>query len=188
MKNDEIGKLNLSGWPLPDEYLIELGRISVVWAGLETFLNLFIGKLAGFNELADPKPFILVNHSSFPQKLDMLGALCEQLVSDHPHLANYKDVISRLSLAQKLRNKFAHHSMALNSQTRKVEMAVGSARGSLKVSVEQFEIEDIRRATISIDEAQAALYKLVLQRDLGPVWHRISAKQADMSQAPTAES
>lgn len=184
MKNEEILKLNLTGWPLPDEYLIELGRISVVWATLETFLNLFIGKLAGFNELADPKPFILVNHSSFPQKLDMFGALCEQLVSDHPHLANYKDIISRLSSAQKLRNKFAHHGMAINSQTGKAEMALGSARGSLKVSVEQIDIADIRRATMSIDEAQAALYKLVLQRDIGPVWQRLSAKQASKSEAP----
>jgi hypothetical protein len=86
MKNEEIRKLNFSDWPLPDNYLIEVGRVSVVWSALESFLNLCIGKLAGFSELEDPKPFILINHASFPQRLDMLGALCEQLVPEYPRL------------------------------------------------------------------------------------------------------
>jgi hypothetical protein len=176
MKNEEIRKLNFSGWPLPDDYLIEVGRVSVMWSALEAFLNLCIGKLTGFNELEDPKPFILLNHASFPQRLDMLGALCEQLVPEYPQLAHYKEVISVLRSAQTLRNKFAHNSMRFNQSTGKAEMASGSARGRLKVSVEQIDLADIRRATIAIDEASAALYKLVLGRDIGPVWQRRQAE------------
>lgn len=71
MKNEEIERLDFSAWPLPDEYLIELGRVAALWATLESFLNICIGKLAGFNEFSDPKPFILVNHASVPQKIDM---------------------------------------------------------------------------------------------------------------------
>jgi hypothetical protein len=100
------------GWPLPDEYLVELGRVSALWASLESLLNALIGKLAGFDALDDATPFILVAHSSFPQRLDMLGALCEGLQSEHPHLADYREVISRLRSAQTSRNKFAHNGIS----------------------------------------------------------------------------
>lgn len=161
MKNEEVRRLNFSGWPLPDEYLIELGRLSALWASLESFLNICIGKLAGFSELNDPKPFILLTHASFPQRLDMLGALCEQLVAEFSHLAGYKEVIAALKSAQTLRNNFMHHGMALNPESGAIEMAVGSPRGALKVAVEKIDIADIRRATMAIDEAQAVLYDLV---------------------------
>src|SRR5258707_122395 len=60
MKDDEVAKLNFDGWPLPDAYLLEIGRVAALWASLESFLNICIGKLCGFNDLNDPKAFILV--------------------------------------------------------------------------------------------------------------------------------
>jgi len=172
MKNDQLLKLNFDGWPLPDAHLIELGRVGALWAALESFLNLCIGKLAGFNDLNDPKPFILVTHSSFPQRLDMLAALCEQLVNEFPNLTSYAAVVQQLRQAQKLRNDFMHCGMVLNSESGHVEMAKGTARGSVKVKVEKVTVADLRRASVSIDEAQRALYKLVLGRTLEPTWSR----------------
>ena len=58
MKDSEIERLPFEGWPLPDAYLVEIGRVTVLWSSLETFLNLSLGKLAGFAD-GDPKPFIL---------------------------------------------------------------------------------------------------------------------------------
>lgn len=171
MKDSEVEKLNFDSWPLPDDYLVEIGRVTVLWSSLEAFLNICIGKLAGFKD-GDPKPFILVNHSSFPQRLDMLGALCEHLVSDYPFLANHKAITSSLRAAQKERNKFAHHGLGPGETAGEIVMAIGSARGSLKTSVEKVSIADIRRAVIAIDEAFAALYKLVLRQDIGPAWKR----------------
>ncbi|MGB9106820.1 MAG: hypothetical protein WCC59_18845 [Terriglobales bacterium] len=170
MDADTIQKLNLESWPLPTEYLVELGRVAAVWADLESFLNLCIGKLVGFDDVNDPKPFILVNHAAFPQRLDMLGSLCEQLVADFPALQDYKEVIARLKEAQKLRNRYMHHGMHLDEQTGTVQMAVGSARGTLKVSVDTVAIADVRRAAMTIHMAMLALYKLVLGRTIAPVW------------------
>jgi hypothetical protein len=170
MKNDDIRKLDFNGWPLTDEYLIEVGRVAALWASLESLLNLCIAKLVGFDEIDDQKPFILVNHASFPQRLDMLGTLCELLVKQFPNLERYKDVIGLLRASQSLRNKYMHHGMVLNEETGNVEMAIGSARGSLKVSVEKITIPDIRRASMAVHEAHLALYKLVLCRELQPVW------------------
>lgn len=65
MKNDEVVALKFDDWPLPNEYLIELGRVGALWAALEFQLNITIGKLAGF-DIYDPTGFILITHSSFP--------------------------------------------------------------------------------------------------------------------------
>jgi len=81
MTDDEVRNLKVDGWPLPDDYLRELGRVAALWTHLESFLNIWIGKLAGF-DLNDPKWFIFVAHASFPQRLDIFGALCEQLLPE----------------------------------------------------------------------------------------------------------
>ncbi|MGN5224075.1 hypothetical protein [Aeromonas veronii] len=160
------------GWPLPDEYLIELGRLSSLWAALESCLNLFIGKLAGFDNLTDTTPFILVTHSSFPQRLDMLGSLCEELKCDHPCLANHKEVISKLRAAQTNRNRFAHNSISLGIDNKTYVLSQGSARGKVKFSVTPITVDDIHAVSKEIHEANLALYKLVLKKDVPPIWSK----------------
>lgn len=162
------------GWPLPDSYLIELGRLSALWASLESLLNTLIGKLAGFDSITDTTPFILVVHSSFPQRLDMLGALCEELKTQCPHLASHREVIGKLRSAQTSRNKFAHNGISFDPDKNQYMLPQGSARGKVKVSVEPVTVEDIHKVSREIHEAQLALYKLVLKRDVRPVWQRSS--------------
>lgn len=173
MDSAQIEALHFDGWPLPDGYLIEIGRVTALWSNLEGFLNLCLGKLAGFNDQGDPKPFILVNHSSFPQRLDMLGALCEQLVPDFPNLAGYKATIATLRTAQQERNKFTHNGLGPGDNPGEVVMTSGSARGRLKTDVQTVTVADIRRATIAINEAQRSLYGLVLGRTLPPAWQKV---------------
>jgi hypothetical protein len=176
MRNQSIQQINFAGWPIPDEYLVEIGRVAALWAWLETFLNICLGKLAGFDEPLDKRAFILITHSTFPQRLDSFGALCEQLQVQFPHLRDYENVVSQLKTAQKMRNRFMHHSMSLNPQNQCVEMEMGSARGTLKMKVEIVSVEDIKRTAININEAQRALYKLVLRRELPPAWECDSAR------------
>ena len=176
MKDEEIEALNLAGWPMPDSYLIEIGRISGLWSSLEVFMNTCIGKLAGFDELNDPKPSILVYHSSFPQKLDMLGSLCEHLLPSFPDLSEYSSVISKLRAAQKARNTYVHHSMVEDTDTGKMMMATASFRGKVDATVRPVSLGDIRRASVAIDDAQRALYKLVLRRDIPSLADRRSKR------------
>ena len=172
MKDDEVAKLNFDRWPLPDPYLLELGRVAALWASLESFLNICIGKLAGFNDQNDPTAFILVTHSSFPQRLDILSALCEHLVNSFPTLKGYKAVVERLRSAQKLRNDFMHYGMSENPDSGNVEMAKGTARATLKLRVEKVTLADLRRASMAIHEAELQLYKLVLGKTIPPIWTR----------------
>jgi len=171
MKDNEVLKLNFDRWPLPDDYLKEIGRVAALWASLESFLNLCIAKLAGFNDLNDPTWFILVTHSSFPQRLDILSALCEHLANSHPTLKDHKAVVERLRHAAKLRNDFMHHGMH-QEESGDVVMTKGTARGRLKLRVEKIAIADLRRASMAIHEAELQLYKLVLRKNISPVWTR----------------
>lgn len=175
MNDDEIIRLNFEGWPLPKEYLEELGRIAALWATLESFMGLCIGKLAGFDKLTDPTAFILLAHTNFPQRLDMLGSLCENLIPEYPKLKGYKDVVGKLRAAQTLRNRFLHNGLSLDEASGEVGIALGSARGTLKVGVHKITLADVRRCTIAVHEAQLALYKLVLGRDISPIWTRRSS-------------
>ncbi len=102
----------------------------------------------------------------------MLSTLCEHLVPRFPALAGHKAVIAGLRSAQKERNKFAHHSLGPGKTEGDIVMAIGSARGSLKTSVEKISIADIRRAVMAIDEAFVGLYKLVLGGNIEPAWKR----------------
>ena len=107
-----------------------------------------------------------------PQKLHVLGAMCEQLLLGHPQLRDYKAVVSQLEAAQRARNKFAHNAPILNAETNRMEMAVGTARGSLKTKVETVNVVDLRRAWVEIHLATIALYRLVLRREIPPVWEK----------------
>jgi hypothetical protein len=157
-------------WPLPDEFLVELGRVTALWASLESLLNTCLGKLAGFDVLTDPTPFILVNHSSFPQRLDMLGALCEELKDSEPHLAGHKDVVSKLKSAQATRNRFSHNGISFDPASQGHFLAQGSARGKVKTTVSSITSAEIHLAAREIHLATLALYKLVLKREVPPMW------------------
>jgi len=170
MKDDEVLKLNFEGWPLSDAYLRELGRVAALWTSLESFLNLCIGKLAGFNDLTDPTAFILVTHSNFPQRLDILSALCEHLVGSHPTLKDYKSVVERLRRAQKLRNDYMHYGM--HEASGYAVMTRGTARGTMKLSYDKVTLADLRRASMTIHEAELELYKLILGKTISPIWTR----------------
>jgi hypothetical protein len=170
--DDQVREMKFNNWPIADEYLIELGRIAALWGSLESGLNMCLGKLAGFNELNDPTPFILFAHASFPQRLDMLGSLCEHLSSSHPNLKEHPKVIGALKTAQKLRNKYAHNGLSSNDATGDVQIATGSARGTLKFSVETVSLTDLRRVSMAIHQAMLDLYKLVLKREIPAMWER----------------
>ena len=60
----------------------------------------------------------------------------------------------------------------MNPESGQVQMAIGSARGTVKVSIKSIGLQDIRRASIAIHEAELALYKLVLKREVPPKWSK----------------
>lgn len=171
MKDSDILKVDVKDWPLPECYLLEIGRLGAMWSALESAVDMYVAKLAGFNN-PDPRGFILLKHSSFPQKIDSLAALCDQLQVEFSMLSQYPTTIGKIRAAQKGRNRFAHNGLSKNEETGKVEMAEGSVRGKLKVSVSEVSIADIRRVTFDIHDAMLELHKLVTGKSYPRIWER----------------
>jgi hypothetical protein len=156
------------GWPLPDRWLLEVGRIGASFASLENFLNTCLGKLAGFDQFFHPVATILIHHSSFPQRLDMLASLCEHRIDTYPHLATYKLVVTKLKAAQRARNDFLHNVISLEESDSPNEAVIlkASARGNLKMTTTKVELRDLQQASLVIDDAFKSLYELVLRQKL----------------------
>jgi len=159
-------------WPAPNDYLLELGRMTTIWGTLESAVNMAISRFAGYQSPLDFRAVIMVAHSNFQQRVDIISSLCEQLVPKYPRLKGYKSVIAKIRAAQKARNKFAHNPIVPTPDTQEVKVSYVTARGALKTSVEVVEIQDIKEATAKIHEAMCALHTLVTGRELKPMWER----------------
>jgi hypothetical protein len=159
-------------WPAPNEYLLELGRMTTVWGTLESSVNIAISKFAGYESLLDYRALIMVAHSNFQQKVDIISTICEQLVPDYPRLKDYKLVIAKIQSAQKARNKFAHNAITTNEDTKEVFVAYATARGTLKTATEVVKLGAIIEATAKIHEAMCALHTLVTGKEIKPLWER----------------
>lgn len=159
-------------WPAPNDYLLELGRMTAVWGTLESAVNLAISKLAGYSTPLDVRALILVAHSTFQQRVDIISTLCEQLSPQHTGLATYEQVIVKIGAAQKARNKYAHNAIVTNDETGLVNVSFVSARGTLRAKTEVVRLEEIKEATAKIHEAMCALHTLVTGQEIKPLWER----------------
>lgn len=159
------------GWPLSNEVLLELGRMTALWPSLEITVNVGIGKLMGYNQVLDTRSVIVLAHSNFQQRIDIFESLCDQFAPEYPNLSDYKTVCGLIKSAQKARNKFAHNPISLNDDGQMVA-TFASARGSLKLNVEVVRINEIKEATAKIHEACCALHTLVTGAPMPPIWDR----------------
>lgn len=157
------------GWPIPNEFLLELGRMTAMWPSLEIGINFGIAKLMGYEAILDARPVIALAHANFQQRIDIFESLCDQLVDEHPRLRDYKAVCTRVKAAQKARNKYAHNAISKDDHGNFV-VSNASARGTLKLNVEIVRLNDIKEATAKIHEAGCALHNLVSGGNVRPIW------------------
>jgi hypothetical protein len=148
---------------LPDAYLTELGRVSVRWSMLETWINFALIRLAG-KDIHEGRSLVIFNHMAFPQKLDVLGALVSELLVNStscPWLAPYaKEVKPRLDEAQRKRNELIHAKWG--TENGQVTRSKITARGSLKIDISPVTVEEIRAVSDLIYEAADALNALII--------------------------
>ena len=159
-------------WPIHNDYLIEIGRMAVLWGYLESAMEKYIAKLMGVDEFSDPRPAIVIAHMSFKQRQDALTSLCALQCEEHPHLADYRKVMDMIDKASKGRNKFVHGNLGRNPDDGKHYLFSMSARGQLKFSSEVVYVADVLEVTKKIHEALAALHNLVTDADHAPLWDR----------------
>lgn len=148
---------------LPDEYLIEIGKVSAQWSMFETILNFALTKLCGMR-LEDPTSAIIFAHMTFPQKSDVLSSLVHQLTPAFPHLEVFDEVSKQITKAQKGRNKIMHGLWGMNEETEKVTVSRLSARGKLKPTEEEMSLSNLRSIPTDIGTASSSLLKMIVNR------------------------
>ncbi|MDR6579281.1 MULTISPECIES: hypothetical protein [Pseudomonas] len=149
-----------SGRPLPDEYLLELGRMMAMWPHLEFGLDLVIGRLMGF-DLHDARPVIAFAHANFQQRVEIFSTLCNRMQADHIQLENYDAVLKKIRGAQKGRNKYAHNIIALDGSGGLAVTPI-MAKGVFKMVPEPVRLSEIKEVTAKIFDAARALHALVV--------------------------
>jgi hypothetical protein len=145
---------------LPDEYLKAIGTVTVRWNHLELIVNLFLIHLLG-KQIFEDRSHIVFAHMAFPQKLDILGALVEEMVKlpQYSSLKKFKsEVRPLLGAAQSGRNSVIHSMWGMKDG--KVTKASISARGSLKFSWTPASLKEIEVTIQSIEAARVALSDL----------------------------
>ena len=158
-------------WPVPDEYLLELGRMTVLWGTLESGCVVAFGKLAGYEDTLDVRAIIVTAHLNFQQRIDAISTLCEHLLPNYPVLSEYETVIKQLKAAQKARNKFAHNAISMD-ESGEIGLAYATARGNLKLNMETVHLADVKEACSKIHEALCSLHSLITGHKVEPVWGR----------------
>ncbi|WP_330215973.1 hypothetical protein [Pseudomonas sp. AM8] len=158
-----------SDQPIPDEYLLELGRMTATWTRLEFGLNFVISRLMGFDRY-DVRPVIAFAHANFQQRVEVFAALCDRMQANHSQLALYQSVLTKIKGAQKGRNKYAHNVITSDGSG-KIFVTLITAKGSFKIKPETIYLNDIKEVTAKIVEAAHGLNSLIVQTqevDLDP--------------------
>ena len=97
---------------------------------------------------------------SFPLKLDVMSALCSELLPNYPRLTEYHKSLNFSHSAGK-RNAVVHAKWGVNGTTKQVEISRLSARGKLKITMAPITVAEIRAASVKILESVQLLYELV---------------------------
>lgn len=177
MKEDPSLSEIISNWPVPGEYLLEIGRVAQTWVILENYVDVCLGKLTGF-QITDVRPFIVLRHASFPQKLDALDALChfihENSNDDEPgkRLKHHKEVTAKIRSVQNSRNKLMHNVIGKHEEKDGFQLLSGTARGKVKLDASDVRPETIRKVAMDIHLALLDLHELITGVRIPPLWER----------------
>ncbi len=145
---------------LPNSFLVAIGKVCVQWSMLEYVVEMVITKLIDM-DIWDQRSKILFTHMSWPQKTDILGALTNALKADYPRLQGYEEsVVPLLKKAQNCRNQVIHGFYGIEDG--KVQRMRATARGKLKLEMEDITVAQIEAGLKDIHTAIAAVYNLVL--------------------------
>jgi hypothetical protein len=161
-----------NAWPLPDEFMLELGRLSALFGTLESQINMAISKLLGYEKILDWRAATVTAHANLKQRIDMLETLCHELEAEYPHLKGYGSVLGKIKKAQTGRNKYMHNSLYYNQDTGRVEATSLSARGQMKPRTESVELDEMRALSGNIHLAMLDLHRLITKTEYAPVWER----------------
>lgn len=151
-------------FPAPDDYLLELGRITALWGSLEFSVNNAINYLSGIESQNHWRVAVLTAHSNFRQKVNMVQTLCHELQETFPNLSMYPETIKLIESAQKKRNHYFHNGLFLNNETKKVQTASMQAHGVLRMKIQNVSVSELKDISLEIHLALLSFHELITQK------------------------
>lgn len=162
--------------PAPDDYLLELGRITALWGSLETSVNNAINYLSGIEKSDHWRVSILTAHSNFKQRVDIIKTLCHELQNQFPNLAMYKETAKLIESAQSKRNYYLHNGLFFNEENCQVKTTSIQARGVLRTNVKNVNLSELKDVSAKIHLALLSIHELLTQKKYPPVWEKSANK------------
>ncbi|MCU1223426.1 MAG: hypothetical protein JWQ42_1519 [Edaphobacter sp.] len=146
---------------LPEDFFRQIGKVAVYYNQLENLINhtLIYALLGEFSE--DGKALSVVIHMGFNQRLDALGAILRIIDdSDDGIAAAYRSkVLPQLKQSQEKRNIIIHQNLI--SQPDGIKRFDIKARGTLKYSLTNIDVQELRDAALFIAQTHSTLWSLV---------------------------
>ena len=159
-------------FPAPDEYLLELGRVTALWGSLESSVNNAINYLSGIENQDHWRVSVLTAHSNFKQRVDVIQTLCHEMQEMFPNLSMYPETIKLIESAQKKRNHYLHNGLFFNKETNTVQTSSIQARGVLRTKVQNVSVSELKDVSAKIHLALLSIHELLTQKKYPPFWER----------------
>jgi len=146
---------------MPDEYLIEIGRIAVRWGHLESLLVTVLCTALSDNDpfASDGRPRAAFTHMAWPQKMDALSSM---LKISRPDLA--QEYLEKVQPS--LKDVAAKRNAALHQQWDADKSGVTrtnvKARGTLEITSSEVPISELKQIVKALRNAQKLLIYCVL--------------------------
>lgn len=149
--------------PVPDEYLLELGRLVQMGNTAEMVMVGTISLLLGHATPANRLARIMVAHSTAQQRLHAIEALFEQVALVNDDLDGYEKAVGDLRRALAAKTKYVINPFFVFDG--KVMIRGTTARGEMKEIREEVRLCQIRAITERIGNATKALHEFSLDKD-----------------------
>lgn len=146
---------------IPDEYLRAIGQVVLTWNSLEALVHLALVKLLGSDSL-EGRSHAVFAPMSFPQKLDVLTTLMDQMEipANHPFGRYKTEVHPLLTEAQAQRDLLLHSLWGVKDG----EVCVSSiaSRGLVRVEERPVPLGEVEAASELIKKAGLTLFLSVV--------------------------
>jgi hypothetical protein len=150
---------------LPPELLRAVGLITAASAQTEHIMQEFIGGLLGIDAM---EAIALTNHMAGPLKDQVARALIELNGTSAWSVDTVDDLLDAIKAATDKRNILVHNALARHPETGEVFSIRYQARGSLSVSMQRVNIEQIEKDAALIYEAGINLMRFMLAFGITP--------------------
>jgi hypothetical protein len=146
---------------LPEPYLTAIGKVTVAWGHLESIVAMGLAKFTGYTDF-DWRSATITAHMPWPQKMDAMETLINELTPENPHLAKFPEVKTLLKKAQEGRNRVSHGQWGYeNGQASKARL---TARGKLRPSIDPITVTEIETIASDIGRAAIRLWRLIVNK------------------------